>query len=140
LIAAISKKGLDELTYEVIGAAILVHKEMGRGLLESVYHQCMIEEMKDRKINFLTELKIPTIYKGKELQLDFRCDLFVENCLVVELKAVNEMNPAYEAQLLTYMKLLKAPKGLLINFNSDHIFKNGQKTYVSEHFKSLPET
>jgi GxxExxY protein len=100
----------------------------------------MIEEMKDRKLNFSTEFKIPAMYKSRELQLDFRCDLFIENCLVVELKAVNEMLPAFEAQLLTYMKLLKAPKGLLINFNCDHIFKNGQKTYVNELFALLPET
>jgi GxxExxY protein len=132
-----TQKYLDDVTYEIIGAAIEVHKEMGRGLLESVYHQCMIEEMKHRRINFLTELKIPVFYKQKELEIDFRCDLFVEECIVVELKAVNEMNPIYEAQLLNYMKLLKAPKGILINFNSANIFKLGQKTYVNEYFNAL---
>jgi GxxExxY protein len=135
----ITQKYLDELTYEVVGAAIEIHKEMGRGLLESVYHQCMIEEMKHRKINFCTEFKVPVSYKQKELQIDFRCDLFIENCLVVELKAVNEMNPIFEAQLLTYMKLLKAPKGILINFNCNHIFKQGQTTFVNEYFKNLPK-
>jgi GxxExxY protein len=132
-----TQKYLDDVTYEIIGAAIEVHKEMGRGLLESVYHQCMIEEMKHRRINFLTELKIPVFYKQKELEIDFRCDLFVEECIVVELKTVNEMNPIYEAQLLNYMKLLKAPKGILINFNSANIFKLGQKTYVNEYFNAL---
>jgi GxxExxY protein len=76
-------------------------------------------------------------YKTKKLNLDFRCDLFIENCLVVELKAVNEINPIYEAQLLTYMKILKAPKGILVNFNCANIFKEGQKTYVNEYFKLL---
>ena len=120
-IIEITQKYLDDVTYEVIGAAIEVQKQMG-GDWESVYHQCMIEEMRYRKINFLTELKIPVFYKQKELQLDFRCDLFVENCIVVELKAANEINVIYQGQLLNYMKLLKAPKGILINFNCDNIF------------------
>jgi len=133
----ITKKYLDELTYEIIGSAIEVHKFMGSGLLESVYHQCLKEELMLRKINFLTEMKIPVVYKGKTLDIDFRCDLFVENCIVVELKAVNEMNAIFEAQLLTYMKLLKCPKGILINFNCSNIFKEGQKTFVNEYFSKL---
>ena len=135
--STITQKYLDELTYEVVGAAIEVHKIMGRGLLENLYHQCLKEELAHRKINFLTELKIPIIYKDKELETDFRCDLFIENCLVVELKSVNEMANVFEAQLLTYMKLLKSPKGILINFNCSNIFKEGQKTYVNEYFKLL---
>ena len=133
----ITQKYLDELTYEIVGAAIDVHKIMGRGLLESVYHQCLKEELLHRKINFLTEMKIPVLYKNKELEIDFRCDLFVEQCLVIELKAVQEMSNVFEAQLLTYMKLLKAPKGILINFNCSNIFKQGQKTFVNEYFKLL---
>ena len=133
----LTQKYLDDLTYEVVGAAIEVHKIMGRGLLESVYQQCLIEELRHREINFQTEMKVPVIYKEKELKIDFRCDLFVENCLVVELKAVQEMNVAFEAQLLTYMKLLKAPKGILLNFNCSNIFKEGQKTYVNEIFSQL---
>lgn len=133
----ITKKYLDELTYEIIGSAIEVHKFMGSGLLESVYHQCLKEELMLRKINFLTEMKIPVVYKGKILDIDFRCDLFVENSIVVELKAVNEMNAIFEAQLLTYMKLLKCPKGILINFNCSNIFKEGQKTFVNEYFSKL---
>jgi len=135
--SAISKKYLDELTYQVVGATIEVHKGMGRGLLESVYLQCMKEELNHRKMNFHTEMRIPIRYKEKELNIDFRCDLFVENCLVVELKAVNEIVPQFEAQLLTYMKLLKAPKGILINFNCGNIFKEGQKTFVNEYFREL---
>ena len=78
----LSQKYLDDLTYEVVGAAIEVHKTLGRGLLESAYHQCLKEELLHRKINFLTEMKIPVIYKTKELEIDFRCDLFIENCLI----------------------------------------------------------
>ena len=134
-----TQKHLDELTYEIIGSAIEVHKIMGRGLLESVYHQCLKEELTHRKINFLSEMKIPVIYKNKELETDFRCDLFIENSIVVELKAVFEIHPMFEAKLLNYMKLLKSPKGILINFNCFNIFKEGQKTYVNEYFKSLPK-
>lgn len=129
---------MDNLTYEIIGSAIEVHKLMGRGLLESVYHQCLKEEFLYRKIDFLTEMKIPVIYKGKLLDVDFRCDLFVESSIIVELKSVQEIIPAYEAQLLTYMKLLQCPKGILINFNCSNIFKEGQKTFVNEYFSVLP--
>jgi GxxExxY protein len=111
---------------------------MGRGLLESVYQECLKEELLHRKINFLTELKIPVLYKGKLLDVDFRCDLFVENCIIVELKAVRDMTAIFEAQLLSYMKLLKSPKGILINFHCSNIFKEGQKTFVNEYFTSLP--
>lgn len=135
----ITQKHLDDLTYEVIGSAIEVHKALGRGLLESVYHECMKEELASRKINFQTEMKIPLVYKEKELKVDFRCDLFVENSLVVELKSILQLNPISEAQILTYMKLLKASKGIIINFNCFNIFKEGQKTFVNEYFKNLPE-
>ena len=112
---------------------------MGRGLLESVYHQCLKEELINRKVSFLTAMKVPVVYKNKELEIDFRCDLYIEKCLVVELKAVQEMNSMFEAQLLTYMKLLKSPKGILINFNCSNIFKQGQKTFVNEYFSLLPK-
>jgi len=134
----LTKKYLDDLTYEIIGCAIEVHKTMGRGLLEGVYHQCLIEELLHRKINFLTEMKVPVVYKGKTLDIDFRCDLFVERTIIVELKSVNELGKAYEAQLLNYMKLLQCPKGILINFNCSNIFKEGQKTFVNEFFTDLP--
>ncbi|ROI06971.1 MULTISPECIES: GxxExxY protein [unclassified Chryseobacterium] len=134
-----TKKYLDELTYEIIGGAIEVHKIMGMGLLESVYHECLKQELLYRNINFCTEMKIPVVYKGKVLNVDFRCDLFVEDSIVVELKSVQEMIPIYEAQLLTYMKLLKCPKGILINFNCSNIFKEGQKTFVNEYFRTLPD-
>ena len=84
-------------------------------------------------------MKIPVLYKDKELELDFRCDLFIEDVIVVELKAVFEMHPMFEAKLLNYMKLLKSPKGILINFNCLNIFKEGQKTLVNEYFKKLPK-
>lgn len=135
----VTQKYLDELTFNVIGACIEVHKAVGKGLLENVYHQCLKEELRFRNINFITEMKVPLIYKDKELNADLKCDLLVENCLVVELKATSEISPIYEAQLMTYMKLLKAPKGIIINFNCLNIFREGQKTFVNEYFKLLPK-
>ncbi len=137
---AFTQKYLDELTYEIIGASIEVHKTMRRGLLESVYHECLKEELIHRKINFLSELKIPVTYRNKKLAIDFRCDFFVENAIVVELKAIFEFSTIHEAQLLNYMQLLKAPKGILINFSCNNIFHEGQKTIVNEYFSSLPKT
>jgi len=135
----ITQTYLDELTYDVIGAAIEVHKTLDSGLLESVYQKCLEEELKYRNVNFQSEKSISVIYRDKELNVDFRCDFFIENCLVVELKSVNEMSSIFEAQLLTYMKLLKSPKGILINFNCFNIFKEGRKTFVNEYFKLLPK-
>jgi GxxExxY protein len=77
----VTKKYLDDLTYEVVGAAIAVHKEMGKGLLESVYHACMKEELKHKKIQFETELKVPVFYREKLLSVDYRCDLYIETAL-----------------------------------------------------------
>ena len=134
----LTQKYLDELTYEVIGAAIEVHKLMGRGLLESVYQECLKEEFIHRKINFLSEFKFPVVYKNKQLNIEFRCDFFIENGLVLELKSITQLNEIHEEQLLNYMKLLKSPKGVLINFNCKNIFHEGQKTHVNEYFKQLP--
>ena len=133
-----TKKYLDELTYNVIGAAIEVHKELGPGLLESVYHKCLKHELNLRNINFVSEIYVPVQYKGINIETELRCDLFVENILSVELKAVEAIIPLNEAQLLTYMKLLESPKGILINFNCVNLFKLGQKTLVNELYRNLP--
>lgn len=133
-----TKKVIDQLTYEIIGAAIEVHKALGPGLLESVYHKCLIHELTLRGIGFVSEQYIELEYKGINVGADLRCDLFVEDLIVVELKAVKEVEPIHEAVLLTYIKLLEAPKGILINFNVTNIFKEGQKTYVNEYFYDYP--
>jgi GxxExxY protein len=83
-------------------------------------------------------MKVPVIYKRKTINVDFRCDLYVERAIVVELKSVQEITPVFEAQLLTYMKLLQCTKGILINFNCSNILKEGQRTFVNEYFKVLP--
>ncbi len=133
-----TKKQLDELTYKIVGSAIEVHKELGPGLLESIYHKCLKKELLLRGINFKSEFSIPLLYKNEPLDTELRCDLLIENQIVVELKAVETMMPIFEAQLLTYMKLLEVPKGILINFNVKNIFHEGQKTFVNDYFKLLP--
>lgn len=107
--SVMTKKYLTDLIYKVNGAAIEVHKNIGAGLLENIYHQCMIKELSLRGINFQSELVIPVQYKGLELESDLRCDLFIENCLVLELKAVDKIIPIHIAKLMSYMKLLKSP-------------------------------
>jgi GxxExxY protein len=134
----ISKTILKDLVYQVNGAAIEVHKVLGPRLLESVYHQCLKRELIFRKINFTSEQTVALIYKGFNLETKLRCDLFVEKVLVVELKSVADVPSIFEAQILTYMNLLKAPIGLLINFNVKNIYYEGQQTYVNEFYRSIP--
>lgn len=134
-----TKKYLKHLVYQVNGSAIEVHKILGPGLLESVYHKCLEAEFKTRKIDFESELSIPLKYKNSDIHTELRCDFLVEKRLVVELKAVEHILPIHEAQLLTYMKLLQVPKGLLINFNTTNIYLKGQKTYVNELYKNLKD-
>jgi len=133
----VTKQYLTELVYEVNGAAIEVHKALGPGLLESVYLKCMKTELKMRGVQFQSELLVPLNFKGMEISADLRCDLFIENILVVELKAIDGILPIHEAQILTYMRLLNAPEGLLINFNVTHIFKEGQRTFVNDLYRHL---
>lgn len=118
----------DPLTYDVIGAAIEVHKVMGPGLLESVYQSCMEEELKLRKIEYLTRYRIPLVYKSIAINQDFVIDLLLPG-LIVELKAVEKLLPVHEAQLLTYLKLKSVRVGLLINFNVP-VLRNGIKRMV----------
>ena len=135
----ITKSLLKDITYQVNGAAIEVHKALGPGLLESVYHKCLMHELHLRNIEFKSEMIVPVNYKGLDVVTELRCDFFVENILIVEIKSVESILPIHEAQLITYMKLLKSPKGLMINFNVLNIYNDGQKTYVNELFRNLPE-
>lgn len=133
----LTRNYLKDLVYKLNGAAIEVHKNLGAGLLESVYHKCMVHELSLRNINCQSEMVTPINYKGLLLDANLRCDLLVENTLVVEFKAVDEIAPIHIAQLLIYMKLLNLPMGLMINFNCTHIYSEGQKTFVNELFETI---
>ena len=97
----------------------------------------MEHELKLRNIPFESQLIIPVNYKGLEVEAELKCDLLVNKSLVVEFKAVEVIPPIHVAQLLTYMKVLELPMGLMINFNVTHIFKEGQKTYINSFYESL---
>ena len=106
-----------DLTENVIGCAIEVHKTLGPGLLESTYQQCLAHELSTNQILFKTEVGLPVDYKGVKLDCGYRLDLLVNETLIVELKAVDEVTGLHRAQLMTYLKLAKIEVGLLINFN-----------------------
>ena len=133
----ITKAYLNELTYNVNGAAIEVHKALGPGLLESIYQKCLSHELTLRGIRHSTEHIVPVSYKGIIMETTLRCDILVENILPLELKSVECLHPIHEAQLLTYMRLLNAPKGILFNFNVVNLFNEGQKTMVNDLFRNL---
>ena len=132
-----TRKEIDELSYQIVGAAIEVHKHVGSGLLGSVYQRCLEIELAEQGLLFKQELEIPIEYKGHPLKAQFKCDFFVEELILVELKAVSELLPIHEAQVINYMNLLKIPKGILLNFNVANLFHHGQKTFVSKYYYPL---
>ena len=119
----------DKLSNKVIGCAIEVHKALGPGLLESAYEQCLARELGLAHITFEVQKPLPVEYKGIMLDCGYRVDLLVENNLIIELKAVNQLLSIHEAQILTYMKLAHVSVGLLINFNVE-LLKDGIKRFV----------
>ena len=133
----ITQKYITDLTYRINGACIEVHKYLGPGLLESVYCEALKEEFALRNINFKSEFRIDVIFKEKVLNCDFRCDFLIEEIIVLEIKSVKRIEDIHKAQLLNYMGLLKAPKGILINFNVKNIFHEGQETFVNKYYEQL---
>jgi GxxExxY protein len=132
----ITQKYLNEISYKIIGCAIEVHKQIGPGLLESVYESCFIDELQSTGLSVRSQIYVPLIYKGKDLGGQLKLDLLVEDLIIVENKAVEIMIPLYQAQLLSYLKLTGKPKGLLINFNSVNI-KEQLVSLVTEEFAKL---
>ena len=114
----INKEEYNVLTHEIIGAAMEVHKLMGPGLLEGVYEECLAEELIQRGFKVERQVSLPIVYKGKQVGHPLVIDLLVDDRIIVELKAVNELLDIYSAQLLSYLRLSKLKLGLLINFNS----------------------
>jgi GxxExxY protein len=133
----VTKSYLNDLSYKIIGCAIEVHKQLGPGLLESVYQVCLEREFFTKNIHAVSQLSVPVNYKGLTLDTDYRLDFLVEDQVVVELKAIDGILPVHEAQLLTYMKLLSKPKGIIINFNCSNLVTEGTKQMVNEVFSNL---
>lgn len=135
----ITKKHVNEISFQIIGAAIEVHKTLGPGLLEQIYETCLEHELESRGLFVERQQQVPINYKGLLLESKLRFDLLVEDLVVVDQKAVEKMNPVFEAQLMTYMRLLKKPKGVLLNFFCTNIYREGQKTFVNEYYRALPD-
>lgn len=119
----------DELSNKVLGCAIEVHRELGPGLLESTYEQCLAYELNRAKIPFQLQVALPVDYKQIRLDCGYRIDLFVDNSLIVEVKSIDQLLKIHEAQILTYMKLTKVRVGLMINFNVE-LLKKGVRRFV----------
>ncbi|ALO15582.1 GxxExxY protein [Salinivirga cyanobacteriivorans] len=133
-----TQKKVTQLSYEITGLAIKVHKALGPGLLESVYEKCLKHELIKNGYDVKQQVKVPVIYDTIDIEADLRLDLLVNDTVIVELKAIECILPIHEAQLMTYMKLLEKPQGLLINFNVVNI-SSTMKPFVNEFFRGLPE-
>ena len=133
-----TKTEITQLSYDIVGCAIKVHKTLGPGLLESVYEKCLKFELEKRGFDVKNQFAIAIKYESLIIDTDLRVDLLVNDTIVIELKTVDKLLPVHEAQLLTYMKLLEKPQGLLINFFTDNITKS-LKALVNELFKKLED-
>ena len=125
------KDRLDQITRRIIGAAIEVHKNLGPGLLGSAYQVCLAFELRERGFNVEEQKPLPVVYKQVKLDCGYRMDLLVENEIVVEVKAMEQLAPIHEAQLLSYLRLSGKHVGLLINFHV-RVLKNGLKRIVDQ--------
>ena len=119
----------EQLTEQLIGAFIEVHSQLGAGLLESAYQECLCHELTLRNIKFRRQVLLPVIYKGMKLECGYRLDIVAEKKVVIEIKTVEKLLPVHEAQLLTYLKLSGYKVGLLVNFNCE-VIRNGLKRMV----------
>lgn len=122
---------LNRLSKEILSACLVVHREMGPGLLESVYELCLIEEFRQRNIKVESQVSIPLLYKGVELSKDFRMDILVEKEIIMEIKSVEQLLPVHEAQLISYLRLADKRLGFLVNFNVG-LLKTGFKRFVNK--------
>ncbi len=121
-------ESLNEITEKIIGCAIEVHRNLGPGLLESIYEKAICYELSENNLSFKQQVEIPILYKGLSLG-NYRLDLLIEDSIIVELKAVDRIEAVFEAQLLTYLKITNKQLGLLINFNQP-LLKNGIKRII----------
>ncbi|HYV23753.1 MAG TPA: GxxExxY protein [Pyrinomonadaceae bacterium] len=119
----------NEISGEIVDAALKVHSALGPGLLESAYAACLRHELIKRGLKVTSEVPVPVIYDGIRLEAGYKLDLLVEDMVVVELKAVETLAPIHQAQIISYLKLAKKPIGLLINFHSLHL-RDGIKRFV----------
>ncbi len=125
-------KEVEEMATLAVDAAFAVHKELGPGLLESAYEGCFARELELRDVRYQRQLPVPLDYKGKLIEVGFRADIIIEQKLLIELKAVESIVPVHQAQVITYLKILRLPLGLLINFN-EVLVKDGIHRILNLH-------
>jgi len=130
---------INNLAYMIVGGAIEVHKNLGPGLLESVYETCLLDELRTMGFQIKSQVYVPIIYKNKDLGGHLKLDILVNDIIIVELKAVDVMIPLYKAQLLSYLKLTGKPKGLLINFHCENIVEQ-LVPLMTEEFSKLQKS
>jgi GxxExxY protein len=123
-------KSINDITAQIVDAAMKVHSALGPGLLESAYEGCMLHELRKRGFKVLDQELLPVIYDGVKIDVGYRIDLLVEDCVIIEVKSVDKLAPIHQAQLLTYLKLSGIKVGLLLNFNVMHM-KDGIKRMVN---------
>lgn len=133
-----TKREVTQLSYEITGFAIKVHQTLGPGLLENIYEKCLFHELQKNGFEVKQQLNIPVFYDNLVINTKLKLDLLVNDSVVVELKTVTTILPVHEAQILTYMKLVQAPQGLLINFFTDNIVKS-MKPFVNDYFSMLED-
>ena len=133
-----TKKEITQLSYEILGYAIKVHKKLGPGLLEKIYEECLKYELEKNGYDVKQQVNVEVEYYDIQLVNPLRLDLLVNDCIIVQLKTVEKFHPIDEAKLLTYMKLMSVPQGLLINFNTTNISKSC-KPLVNEYFHRLAD-
>jgi GxxExxY protein len=124
----------NEITEKIIGAAIKVHKELGPGLLESAYRECLYYELVQSGLNVEKEKALPLVYHEVKLEIGYRIDLLVERQVIVEIKSVEALNDVHTAQVLTYLKLNNNRIGLLINFNVS-VLKHGIRRLINKYYE-----
>ena len=117
----------NEITYEIRGAIYDVYKDLGPGLLESVYEEALCFELEQRGLKVERQVQVPITYKGNVLKTELRLDIIVEDTVIVELKSVEEMKKVFSKQLLTYLRLMDKRVGILVNFNTEDILKSMQR-------------
>jgi GxxExxY protein len=135
----ITQKYINDTAYAIVGCAIEVHRHLGPGLLESVYQTCLVDELNRYDFKVQSQLWVPVIYKDKVLDSTLKLDILVNDLIIIELKAQENIISLYKAQLLSYLRLANKPKGLLINFHSESIIKD-LVTLVTEEFSNLPKS
>ncbi len=113
--------GMNDITGAVIASAIKVHRELGPGLLESAYEACLVHDLRNRGFTVEQQVELPNVFDGLVIDVGYRVDLIVNDTVIVELKAVLEMNPIFDAQIISYLKLSRKPVGLLINFHVEKL-------------------